>query len=54
MPSCYDDEQRVALVEFYSGVPIFLSKLAVDRLGDWQVEIGDIDISFNCHFFRFT
>jgi hypothetical protein len=25
-----------------------------DPLGDWQVEIGDDDISFDCHFFGFT
>ena len=54
VPFCYDNEQRVVLVEFYSRVPIFLSKLAADRLGDWQVEMGDMDISFDCHFFRFT
>jgi len=54
VPSCYDDEQRVALVEFHGGVPTFLSELAADRLGDWQVEMGDMDISFDCHFFGFT
>ena len=34
VPFCYNDEQRVALVEFHGGVPIFLSELAADRLGD--------------------
>ncbi|KAH8689250.1 hypothetical protein GQ44DRAFT_637548 [Phaeosphaeriaceae sp. PMI808] len=55
VPSCYDNEQeRVALVEFHGGVPDFLSELVADPLADWQVEMGDIDISFDCHFFGFT
>lgn len=55
VPSCYDDEQeRVALVEFRGGVPAFLSELAADPLGDWQVEMGESDISFDRHFFGFT
>ena len=55
VPSCYDNEQeRVALVEFYGGVPTFLSELVANPLGDWQVEIGDLDINFDCHFFGFT
>ena len=55
VPSCYNNEQeRVALVEFYGGVPTFLSKLAVNPLGDWQAEMGDLDINFDCHFFGFT
>lgn len=54
-PSCYDNEQeRVALVEFRGGVPEFLSELEANPLGDWQVEMGNTDISFDRHFFRFT
>jgi hypothetical protein len=58
VPSCYDHEQeRVALVEFDGAVPSFLSALAADPLGDWQLEMGvmgDTDINFDCHFFGFT
>jgi hypothetical protein len=35
-------------------VPQFLHELRVDPLGDWQVEMGDEDINFDCHFFGFT
>lgn len=54
VPSCYDDTEKVALVEFHSGVPTFLSDLVANPLGDWQVEMGDTDISFDQHFFGFT
>lgn len=55
VPSCYEsDTQRVALVQFRGGVPQFLCELRVDPLGDWQVEMGDNDINFDCHFFGFT
>jgi hypothetical protein len=54
VPSCYDYNQKVALVEFHNGVPEFLSKLEEDPLGDWQVEVGGADISFDQHFFGFT
>jgi hypothetical protein len=54
VPSCYDNEEKVALVEFHGGVPAFLSELMADPLGDWQVEMGDTDISFDQHFFGFT
>ncbi|KAF2191836.1 hypothetical protein K469DRAFT_654999 [Zopfia rhizophila CBS 207.26] len=55
VPSCYDNEQeRVALVELHGGVPAFLSELVANPLGDWQVEMGDTDISFDQHFFGFT
>jgi hypothetical protein len=33
-------------------VPQFLRDL--HPLGDWQVEMGDDDINFDCHFFGFT
>ena len=39
---------------FHGGVPAFLSKLTEDLLADWQVEMGDTDISFDQHFFGFT
>lgn len=54
VPSCYDNEQSVALVEFRGGVPAFLSELEANPLGDWQVEMGETDISFDCHFLGFT
>ena len=55
VPSCYDDErEKVALVEFRGRFPDFLSELKANPLGDWQVEMGDIDINFDCHFFGFT
>ncbi|KAM5358060.1 hypothetical protein ACJZ2D_015635 [Fusarium nematophilum] len=55
VPSCYNNEQdRVALVEFRGGVPDFLSDLVANPLGDWQVEMDDVDISFDQHFFGFT
>ena len=55
VPSCYyNGQERVALVEFDGGVPTFLSELKANPLGDWQVEMGNTDISFDCHFFGFT
>jgi hypothetical protein len=55
VPSCYEnDTQRVAMVQFRGGEPQFLHELRVDPLGDWQVEMGDDDINFDCHFFGFT
>ena len=54
VPSCYTEKERAALVEFPGGVPAFLSELTNDPLGDWQVEMGDVDISFDRHFLRFT
>ncbi|ELR05319.1 hypothetical protein VC83_01566 [Pseudogymnoascus destructans] len=37
VPSCYDNEEKVALVEFHGGVPAFLSELMANPLGDWQL-----------------
>jgi hypothetical protein len=54
VPSCYNDLERVALVEFHDGVPGFLSNLVVDPLENWQVEMDDEDISFHQHFLGFT
>ncbi|KAJ5593550.1 hypothetical protein N7537_010454 [Penicillium hordei] len=55
VPSCYEsDTERAALVQFRDGIPRFLHELRVDPLGDWQVEMGDNDINFDCHFFGFT
>jgi hypothetical protein len=55
VPSCHDNEhERVALVEFHGGLPLFLSEAVTNPLGDWQVEMGDTDIRFDCHFFGFT
>jgi hypothetical protein len=65
VPSCYDDGYtRVALVNFHDKVPLFLSELVKDPqeivkdpqeiLEDhreiWQIEMGDTDINFDCHF----
>ncbi|KFZ13479.1 hypothetical protein V501_03685, partial [Pseudogymnoascus sp. VKM F-4519 (FW-2642)] len=55
VPSCYNNDEKVALVEFQGGVPAFLSELMANPLGDCQVEMGDdTDISFDQHFFGFT
>jgi hypothetical protein len=54
IPSCYNDLERVALVEFHGGVPGFLSDLVANPLGDWAIEMGDIDINFDQHFLGFT
>lgn len=54
VPSCYHNEEKVALVAFHGGVPAFLFGLMANPLGDWQVEMGDTDISFDQHFFGFT
>ncbi|OBT91277.1 hypothetical protein VE02_00373 [Pseudogymnoascus sp. 03VT05] len=54
VPSCFDNDEKVALVEFHGGVPAFLSELMANPLGDWQIEMGDTDISFDQHFFGFT
>ncbi|OBT60492.1 hypothetical protein VE03_10079 [Pseudogymnoascus sp. 23342-1-I1] len=54
VPSCYDNNEKVALAEFHGGVPAFLSGLVADPLGDWQVEMDGTDISFDQHFFGFT
>jgi hypothetical protein len=54
VPSCYSDEEKVALVECRGGLPAFLSALAADPLAEWQVEMGDTDVSFDQHFFGFT
>jgi hypothetical protein len=54
VPSCYDNKQSVALVEFRGGIPAFLSELEANPLGDWQAEMGETDISFDYHFLGFT
>jgi hypothetical protein len=54
VPSCYSDEEKVALVECRGGLPAFLSALAADPLAEWQVDMGDTDVSFDQHFFGFT
>ncbi|KAF2814949.1 uncharacterized protein BDZ99DRAFT_434927 [Mytilinidion resinicola] len=58
VPSCYDNKEKVALVEFHGGVPAFLSELKDNPLRDWQVQTGDEDINFDLnfdqHFFGFT
>nr|WNZ75487.1 hypothetical protein [Trichoderma harzianum] len=55
VPSCSNNKQEtVALVEFGGKVPDFLSALDANPLEDWQVEMGDVDINFDQHFFGFT
>lgn len=54
VPSCYSDEEKVALVEFQGGVPEFLSELIANPLGDFQIEMGDTDINFDQNFYLFT
>ncbi|KAF1347228.1 TPR-like protein, partial [Lizonia empirigonia] len=54
VPSCYNNEEKVALVECRGGLPAFLSALTADPLGEWQMEMGDTDINFDQHFFGFT
>ncbi|KAM0252581.1 hypothetical protein ACHAQJ_007618, partial [Trichoderma viride] len=55
VPSCSNNAQeRVALVEFGGRVPDFLSALVANPLEDWQVEMGNVDINFDQHFFGFT
>jgi hypothetical protein len=54
VPSCYDNEEKVALVECRGGLPAFLSELTADPLAEWQMEMGNTDISFDQHFFGFT
>jgi hypothetical protein len=54
IPSCYNDLERVALVEFHGGVPDFLSDLVANPLEYWQVEMDDTDINFDQHFLGFT
>lgn len=54
VPSCYDNKEKAALVEFHGGVPVFLSKLTDDPRDDWQSEMCETDISFDWHFLGFT
>ncbi|KAJ5917518.1 hypothetical protein N7466_011072 [Penicillium verhagenii] len=54
VPSCYESDERVALVQFCGGVPQFLRELRDNPLGEWQVEMGNDDINFDGHFFGFT
>lgn len=55
LPSCQNDGQMsVALVDFIGRVPHFLSDLIANPLGDWQIEMDYMDITFDCHFFGFT
>ncbi|KAL7916934.1 hypothetical protein ACQKWADRAFT_308065 [Trichoderma austrokoningii] len=55
VPSCSNNAQeRVALVEFGGGVPDFLSALVANPLEVWEVEMGNVDITFDQHFFGFT
>ena len=56
VPSCDDENESVALVEFRHGLPEFLSQLRQNPLGSWQVfanELND-DLSFDRHFIGFT
>lgn len=54
VPSCYKNNEKVALIDFVGGVPAFLGSLTANPLSDWQFELGDADITFDQHFFEFT
>lgn len=54
IPSCDESGTSSALLEFTGGSPTFLSELDSDPLQDWQMEMGDVDINFDRHFFGFT
>ncbi|PTB40427.1 hypothetical protein M441DRAFT_431873 [Trichoderma asperellum CBS 433.97] len=55
VPSCSNNgHERVALVEFGGRFPDFLSALVANPLEDWEVEMGNGDITFDHHFFGFT
>ncbi|KAH9869852.1 hypothetical protein J1614_006772 [Plenodomus biglobosus] len=54
VPSCYNNEERVALVEFRDRVPAFLSGPTANPLGPRVVEMNNTDISFDQYFFGFT
>ena len=54
VPSCYSDEEKVALVECRGGLPAFLAELKADPLGESEMEMGDMDVNFDQHFFGFT
>lgn len=54
IPSCYDDLERAALVEFHGGAPKFLHVPVANPLESWQVEMGNTDINFDQNFFGFT
>ena len=54
VPSCYDKDKKVALVEFRGGDPAFLAELTDKPLNEYQLEMDTTDISFDRHFFGFT
>ncbi|CAN9171138.1 unnamed protein product [Alternaria alternata] len=54
VPSCYNKDKKVALVEFRGGDPAFLAELTDKPLNEYQLEMGTTDISFDRHFFGFT
>ena len=54
VPSCYDKDKKVALIEFRGGAPAFLVELTDKLLNEYQLEMGTTDISFDRHFFGFT
>src|SRR5258708_7039520 len=54
VPSCYDNQASVGLLEWKGGAPDFLSSLVTSPLGSWEIELDDYDISFDRHFFGIT
>ncbi|CAE7020782.1 hypothetical protein PTNB73_10126 [Pyrenophora teres f. teres] len=50
VPSCYDEDKKVALVEFRGGDPAFLAELTDNPLKECQLETDTTDISFGRHF----
>jgi hypothetical protein len=54
IPACDGRPAGSALVGFKGGNPSFLSALKDSPLATWQVEVGEDDINFDCHFHGFT
>ena len=54
VPSCYDDQTSVALLEWKGETPDFLSSLVISPLSSWEIELDGEDISFDRHFLGFT
>ena len=50
VPSCERESERVALVDFYNGLPEFLS----DPLGSHTLQMNDSYLSLDRHFHGFT
>lgn len=54
VPSCYDNALKVALVEFYSKPPAFLSAVAEAQQNEEQIRMGESELNFDRNFLGFT